>query len=280
MKLSLRLISGGGYLRLAICLGLLAALVLSTLAAADTVITKSYQSDESLALGSIVSLRNNTDDSVTAATIENVNNIFGIVVNDNESPLSISNGADQQILIATDGVINVLVSDLNGDIKQGDPITASSISGIGMKATRNVKIVGIAQGDLLEGRGQTRNIEIEGEGSREVVIGEVPVLVEVSSFFVEPEKTIIPSALQNIANTIAGREIRPLPIIISAGIFVVTLIAVASILFSMIRGSIISVGRNPMSQSAVYRNVIQMSVLVVGILGVSVVAIYLVLTKL
>jgi len=279
MKLSIKSVSGRG-VRQVVGIGVLAALLLPTLVLADTVLTKSYQSDESLALGSIVSLRNNTDDSVTAATIENVNNIFGVVVNDNESPLSLSTGADKQIQIATDGVIGVLVSDINGDIQQGDPITASSISGVGMKATRNVKIVGIAQGDLQEGRGQTQLIETGGEGSQEVTIGEVPVLVEVSAFFVEPDKTIIPPALQNIANTIAGREIRPLPIIISAGIFIVTLIAVASILFSMIRGSIISVGRNPMSQSAVYRNVMQMSVLVAGILGVSIVAIYLVLTKL
>jgi len=48
----------------------------------------------------------------------------------------------------------------------------------------------------------------------------------------------------------------------------------------MIRSSIISVGRNPMSQSAVHRDLIQLSALVLGILAVGFTALYLVLTRL
>jgi hypothetical protein len=47
----------------------------------------------------------------------------------------------------------------------------------------------------------------------------------------------------------------------------------------MIRNSIISVGRNPMAQSAVYRDVIQLSALVLGILAVAVIAIYFILSR-
>jgi hypothetical protein len=90
---------------------------------------------------------------------------------------------------------------------------------------------------------------------------------------------LIPTAVQSIANALAGKKVNPLPILISIGIFVVTLIVVVSIVYSMIRSSIISVGRNPMSQSAVYRNVIQLSALVLVILGAAVGSIYMVLTK-
>jgi MFS-type transporter involved in bile tolerance (Atg22 family) len=57
------------------------------------------------------------------------------------------------------------------------------------------------------------------------------------------------------------------------------MIVVMSIIYSMIHSSIISVGRNPMSQAAVYRNVIQLSTLVIIILAVAVGVIYMVLTK-
>lgn len=114
---------------------------------------------------------------------------------------------------------------------------------------------------------------------QKVTIGEVPVLINVAYFFKEPEKSVIPASLQNVANSLAGREVQPIPIIISGAIFIVTIIAVVSIIFSMIRHSIISVGRNPMSQSAVYRDVIHLSALVVGILAVATVAIYMVLTR-
>jgi hypothetical protein len=48
----------------------------------------------------------------------------------------------------------------------------------------------------------------------------------------------------------------------------------------MIRSSIISVGRNPLSQSAVYRDLIQLSALVLVILAVGLAAIYFILSKL
>jgi hypothetical protein len=82
-----------------------------------------------------------------------------------------------------------------------------------------------------------------------------------------------------VANALAGKTVNTTPIIISAVIFIVTLAVVVSIIYSMIRSSIISVGRNPMSQSAVYRDVIQLSALVLGILAVSVISIYFILTR-
>jgi hypothetical protein len=90
----------------------------------------------------------------------------------------------------------------------------------------------------------------------------------------------VPSALQNIANSLAGKEVSTMPILIGVAIFTVMIVMVVSIIYSLIKSSIISVGRNPLSQSAVYRGVIQISALVLAILGVGVVSIYLVLTRL
>ena len=94
------------------------------------------------------------------------------------------------------------------------------------------------------------------------------------------EKTIIPAAIQNVANAVAGRAVEPLPIILSAVIFIVMLIVVMVIIFSMIRSSIISVGRNPLSQSAVYRDVIQLSAVIIVIIAASITTIYFILRTL
>lgn len=229
-------------------------------------------------VGSIVSLENDTTDTVVPASSENVNNLLGVVVNGDSSLLSVSNGTDTQVQVTTSGTVPVLVSDINGQVKRGDHITASPITGIGMKATANVRIIGIAQGELKATEKQT--IKSKDGQEQKVVVGQIPLLVNVAYFFQEPEKTIVPTALQNVANALAGREVSTLPILMSAGIFLLTLIAVVSILYSMIRNSIISVGRNPMSQSAVYRDLVQMSALVLGILAASVISIYFVLTRL
>jgi hypothetical protein len=248
------------------------------IAHATTPITEGYATSEKLPVGSIVSLQTNSADKVEAATITNVDNILGVVINTENSLLAVTNGQSNEAQVATSGTAPVLVTDINGDILKGDHITASQIAGVGMKATGNVRIVGIAQSKMTDGTKQS--YKDKSGASHSVTVGQVQALINVSYFFKEPEKTIIPSAIQNVANALAGRQVSTLPILVSAGIFLVTIIVVVSIIYSMIKSSIISIGRNPMSQSAVYRDLIQISALVLGILSIGMVSIYLVLTRL
>ena len=263
---------------LAVSIALLSLAIPATVSGLTT-LSQGYSTTDKVASGSIVSLDNSSSDQVSAAVSSNANSILGVVINDGNSLLSLSDGQTNQIQVATSGVVPVLVSDINGDIAQGDEITASPIKGVGMKATSNAKVVGIAQDDLSGNRSSSESYTDKSGQKHSIKLGEVSVLVNVSYFYKQPEKTLIPSAIQNIANALAGKTVNSLPILISVGIFIVTLIVVVSIIYSMIHGSIISVGRNPMSQAAVYRNVMQMSVLVLGILAVAVIAIYMVLTK-
>lgn len=268
--------------RVSLWAGCLAFLLFALPIAAHAVasISQSYGTDSKLPLGSIVSLQKNSSDKVVFAASSNVNSLLGVVINAENSQLSLSNGQEDQAHVTTSGTVQVLVSSINGMIERGDHITASPISGVGMKATSNVRVIGIAQGELSDSSG-TKESYTDSVGKQQTVtVGEVPVLVNVSDFFKEPEKTLVPSALQNVANALAGKSVSTLPIIISAAIFIVMMIVVVSIIYSMIRSSIISVGRNPMSQSAIYRDLIQLSALVLAILAVGLIAIYLVLTRL
>jgi hypothetical protein len=245
-----------------------------------TTISQGYATTEKLSLGSLVSLQKDTSDHVVAAHTHNVDSLLGVVISSSNSLLSLSGGQDNQVQVATSGTLQVLASTINGPIYRGDHITASPISGVGMKATGNVRIIGTAQGDLTDASG-TKQAYKDSEGHEQTtVLGEIPVLVNVSYYFKEPDKTIVPSAIQNIANSLAGKPVSTLPILISAGIFIIMLIVVVSIIYSMIHSSIISVGRNPMSQSAIYRDLIQLSGLVLVILAVGLIAIYMILTRL
>ena len=215
---------------------------------------------------------------MNASTPSSANNILGVTINGESSQVSISTTQSNQVQVATSGVEQVLVSNLDGNVAVGDPITASPISGVGMVAIDNTKIVGISQGTFPNSTATQQSYTENGQKSQ-VTLGTVPVLINVAYFFKQPTKTLIPVALQNIADALAGKTVNTVPILISIGIFLVTMIVVAIIIYSMIKSSIISVGRNPMSQAAVYRNVIQLSSLVIIILGVATAAIYMVLTK-
>ena len=249
-------------------------------ASALTTISQGFLTSDKVILGSIVSLESGSSDKVLAASVNNSNGIIGVVINEGNSLLSLSTNKENQVQVATSGIVQALVSDINGEVSTGDQVTASPISGVGMKATDSVKVVGIAQGDLKDSSSGTKQAYKDTDGQeKSVFIAQIPVLINASYFFKQPERTIIPSAVQKLANALAGKAVKPLPIIISLAIFVVAMIAVVAIIYSTIKNSIISVGRNPMSQAAIYRNLIQISVLVLAILAVAVIAIYMVLTK-
>lgn len=257
---------------------LLALSLFTPTASAVTSLSESYSTSDDLSIGSIVSVKDNQTDIVMASDSSNVDNLLGVVIASGSSLLTLSNGKDNQVQVATSGTLPVIVSDINGEVKRGDHITAGPIRGVGMRATANVRVVGIAQGKMSNVREQKYK---DNDGVEKTMkLGEVPVLVNVAYYFKEPDKTIVPAAIQNVANSLAGREVGTVPIIISGAIFLIMLIIVSSLIYSMIRSSIISVGRNPLSQSAIYRDLVQLSGLVVGILGVGLITIYLVLTKL
>lgn len=259
---------------------LLGASLVQGAAAALAPISQEFLSDKPIALGSIVSLNKDSSENVSASNSSNVNAIIGVVINGDSSPITLSSNQSNQVQVATSGVVPVLVSDINGSISLGDEITASPIDGVGMKATDNAKVVGIAQGDLASSSNHTQQTYTDKQGQKHtILIGQVGVLVDVSYFFKQPDKSVIPPAIQNIANALAGKTVNPLPIIVSLAIFLITMIVVVTLIYTMIHGSIISVGRNPMSQAAIYRNLIQLSALVVVILAVAVIAISVILTR-
>lgn len=258
----------------------LALLLVPAAATAATLVSQAYSADGPIPVGSIVSLKKGTTDHVKSSEVATVGDIFGVVVNPDSSQLSISSGGTNQVNVAQSGVEQVLVSDINGKIAAGDSITASPITGVGMKATQNTKIIGIAQDGFPNSTARKETYKDQKGQQESVMLGQIPTLISVSYYYRQPDKTIIPQALQNLANSLAGKKVNSLPIIISVAIFFIAMIVVVSIIYSLIHSSIISVGRNPMSQAAVYRNVIQLSGLVIIILGVAVGAIYMILTKL
>lgn len=69
--------------------------------------------------------------------------IFGVVV-ENSSVALIDSGIENAVLVVTNGVAEVKVSSVNGNIEEGDLITSSSKPGIGEKIGRDGYVVGSA----------------------------------------------------------------------------------------------------------------------------------------
>jgi hypothetical protein len=197
--------------------------------------------------------------------------------------ISLSGVGSSQVQVVTTGTVNVLVTNAGGDIKLGDYITISPIAGVGQRVgDTSTRVIGTAQADFNgSGEGVTKRSINIGSGAKEVAIGQIPVVVAVSAYTATEGKQpyVIPNWLQSLSNTLAGKAVSPLRVIIAAIILIVSLLCISVLLYAAVRNSIISIGRNPLSRGSVLRGLFEVMAIVVGILAVTAVAMYLVIAR-
>lgn len=262
------------------CLCLLAFLVIfsnSLLnAQGAAAIAQGFQTAETnLTPGALMSLKAGSNNSVELANTDRVQRLVGVIGNDSLVELS---KAEDTTLVVTSGVTMTLVSDANGAINSGDKITASPIDGIGMKATNSVLVVGTAQASLSSATTQKRTVTKTDGTQTQINIGLIPVQVNVTYYLEPSQNTFLPPFLQDFANAVSGKEVSPVRVIIAALILLLAFLSIAVLLYSTVKSSIISIGRNPLSEKAVRKGIFQIGFTVLGILLLTLITIYLILT--
>ena len=264
------------------CSVIVAVLYLSVISSASAQGNSSIASefrtkDPNVTAASLVGTQEDDLSSIELSSQSRAQKLIGVV---SDEPLIELSKTTAGVQVVTSGLTMALVSDINGDIKAGDRITPSPIKGVGMKATESVMTVGTAQSKLELGKAETRYIaDITGKDVA-VHIGLVPVQVNVAFYSPETKESnsFVPSFLQSLANTVAGRAVSPARVLIASLIVLLLFTSVIVLLYSSVRSSIISIGRNPLSENAVRKSLIQVSLVVAGVLLCMVGLTYLVLT--
>ncbi len=241
-------------------------------AAAQTVL-QGYNSDETLQKGMLVTLKKDDQTKIQAVTNETIDDLKGVVVDANDSPVTIS-GDGQKIFVASSGRYEVLVSNENGKISQGDYITGSSLSGIAMRAGGDQSVIlGRAIG-AFEGGGDAIGKSAAKDGST-VSFGRIQVDIGIGKNPLKklPEKDKVPDALQRISTTIAEKPVSSLRVYLALIVLAVTAMVAGTTLFSGVRSTVISIGRNPLSKATIYKGLIQVLLLsliifITGLFGV------------
>lgn len=266
--------------RSAYCLGLsiLGILVVGTNipAAGAPAISQNFQaSGDNLTAGTLVSLTAGSPNTVEPSTSTRVADIVGVVADSPLIELGEEMGSAQ---VVTSGVTHALVSNINGDIESGDKITASPITGVGMKVSEPTLIMGTAQASLESVEASTRTITDRDGNEQSVKVGLVPLDVSVTFYAATAtQQELVPPFVQDIAETIAGKPVSPVKVIASILVLLLALISVMVLLYSSVRSSIISIGRNPLSEKAVHKSLIEVGIVVIGILLLTSITIYLIL---
>jgi hypothetical protein len=217
-----------------------------------------------------------TNQSVVPATAQTGQDLVG-VIDSSDGSLS---GQAGQVNVETEGVVDALVSTLNGTITAGTPITVSPLEGVGAKLSASSGwIIGLAQASLSSSTaGATRTtVQASGGGQQTVYVASIPVAIKVS-YFSQPKSSsassnvAAPKVLQDLANTLAGKHVSTLAIYLSFAIFVIGLVATFLIINSTIRSTFTGLSRQPLSKTRIIRAEMDSLLVAAGVLIFSIIA--------
>lgn len=243
---------------------------------------QSYAADSPIETGTIVVLTGDKADRVKIATQNNAQNMFGVVVDRNQLPLTITGGTkENETFVAVSGTYPVLVSDQAGSIASGDYLTLSAANGVAMKAgDEEVTVFGRANASFSANSALlgTTTLKDSAGNSKTVKLGSVPVTIDIKN---NPNHkstdSNLPEFLKRVGQAIAEKEVSPIRIYLSLGITIVSLIAAISVLYAGVRSGVISIGRNPMSKKSIFKALMQVILTSLLILIVGLFAVYLLL---
>jgi len=224
--------------------------------------------------GALVSTVSGHPDTVELATTDSASRLAGIV--GNQTLLSLSNGT-AQVQVVINGGTTVLVSDINGPVHAGDKVTASPIEGVGMFASGNEQVVGTAQSALDTQTASIQTVADRSGKNHNVHIGRVPLQVGVS-YYQATANGFVPAALQNLADTIAGRPVSLIRLLACTLLLLLAFVSTAALLYTAVRSGLISIGRNPLAAGAIRRGLLQVGGAIILILVFALLASYIILT--
>lgn len=243
-------------------------------------VTQGYGYDKPLQRGEIVQLKKGDTTKVEPVTQTTADQMYGVTVGANDAPVTLSLDGTK-VFVATNGHFDILVSNQNGNISNGDYITISAIDGVGMKSdVLQPVIVGraLASFDGKTGMISSAQIKDSSGATRNVAIARIQVDINVArNPLLKATEPNLPSVLRKASEAIAGKPVNPTKVYISVVVFVITTITSGVLLYGGVRSAIISIGRNPLSKKSIIKGMLQVVMVGITIFLCGVFGVYLLL---
>jgi hypothetical protein len=261
--------------RLLAVLGLVFLVWLGTtgLLGAQTAFIQGYGTDQPLQLGLIVRLKADDTKKVSPLKMEEMDKMHGVVVNSNDAAVTLSSDG-QKAFVATAGRYEVLVNSQNGDIKPGDYITQSAITGVGAAATEKESMVvgkALAAFDGSSVVVGTTKIKDSAGGERDVKMGRIMIDIGIArNPLMKGREPDLPQFLQRATEAIAGKPVAAVRVYIGLVVLALSAIVSGVLMYGGIRSGLTSMGRNPLGKKVIIRGMLQVIIsgLIIFILGV------------
>lgn len=246
-------------------------------AAASKNISQSYQSEQDIKIGQLVSLAQGDAKKVVAANSQNADRLLGVAVEADESLIAVD-ASTRAVQVAVSGTVNVLVSDVNGAIEEGDLIAVSPFTGLGMRAVGAGYYAGRALA-TFDGSGQTatEQVVVDKKGDeRTIHVGSVSVLLA-PGYDGGAEGGENLTSLQQFVQSLTGNVVSMPRLIMSLIIGVLTIATVIALIYAAIYGSLISIGRNPLAKESVLKALVRVMVMILTVVALAFGLIYMLL---
>ncbi len=241
-----------------------------------------YAADTALHVGTVVQLDGSNSAKVAPATLAKLSQMYGVTVDPNTLSLTLSSSAlANEAYVATSGIYPVLVSTQNGPIAVGDYVTVSSVDGVGMKANPEQTIVLGRAAGIFDGKTNlvgNSTLKLSNGTTQKVTLGTILVSIDIRHNPNEKStKANVPKVLQRLGEAIAEKPVGPLRIYLSIAITGICVVAAIVLLYSGVRNSLISIGRNPLSKKSIFRGLLEIIFTALIVLIIGLFAVYLLL---
>lgn len=256
-----------------------AGLIMLAVIQPATALAKGYSSDDSdLKPGMVVALsQSSTADKpkVERAALDRETKVIGVTTTPDEQLVTVASG-ENQVFVQTTGEAVVFVSDLNGNVKNGDLLAPSPLLGILMKADESTApIVGIALQDFDSVPSETQSIDENG-AKKDVKIARIKINLDHMAAS-NQQASATDSSLERLGRAVVGKDVGELQVLAAVVIFLIVLVAEGGIIYGAISSAITALGRNPMAKKIIQREMIRVVFIAVVVLGLGVASIYAIL---
>jgi hypothetical protein len=230
-------------------------------------LTQGYGTDGPIQKGMIVRIKDGDESKVVPLSLEEADKMHGVVVDSNDAAVTLS-ADNEKVFVATTGKYEVLVSNQNGEVNEGDWITISAIHGVGMKASTGDSYVMGKALETFDGSNKVAGVtklKDSSGGERDVRMGRIRADITVArNPLYKGEEPNLPGYLRKISEQIAGKPVDATRVYLGLIVMLVTTAVAGSLLYGGVRSGIISIGRNPLSKKSVIRGMVQ--VIIVGLI--------------
>jgi hypothetical protein len=242
-------------------------------------VASTYNADATVQQGMIVQLKDKAPTDVTALASSSTSKILGVVIPNNNVAIVLTpqTVTKQQVLVATNGKHEVLVSNQDGPIKVGDFLSISAITGVAMKSgVTQEQVIGKAAGNFTGTAAVISSVNVKDQLGKDnkIAIGRITVDISIAHNPLN-QKTVdfVPAFLVSLAQSVANKSVSVARIYLSSVVVFATTVISAIMLYSGVRSGMIAVGRNPLSKKSIIKSLIQtviagLIVFIVGILAV------------